>query len=68
MRQFVFTSFPYKPLKKFSNLKKTILESIEDLELNRSIEIGHEVKMIEMSNRSVAVDTSVRDDLKKITN
>ena len=64
-RQVCIYSFPYKSLKIFSNLKKkTILERIEDLELNRFIEIGHEVKMIEMSNRSVAVDT--RGDLKKL--
>ena len=64
-RQVCIYSFPYKSLKIFSNLKKkTILERIEDLELNRFIEIGHEVKMIEMSNRSVAVDT--KSDLKKV--
>ena len=64
-RQVCIYSFPYKSLKIFSNLKKkTILERIEDLELNRFIEIGHEVKMIEMSNRSVAVDT--KGDLKKV--
>ena len=64
-RQVCIYSFPYKSLKVFSNLKKkTTLERIEDLELNRFIEIGHEVKMIEMSNRSVAVDTM--DDLKKV--
>ena len=64
-RQVCIYSFPYKSLKIFSNLKKkTTLERIEDLELNRFIEIGHEVKMIEMSNRSVPVDT--KDDLKKV--
>ena len=64
-RQVCIYSFPYKSLKVFSNLKKkTTLERIEDLELNRFIEIGYEVKMIEMSNRSVPVDT--RDDLKKV--
>ncbi len=64
-RQVCIYSFPYKSLKIFSNFKKkTILEGIEDLELNRFIEIGHEVKMIEMSDRSVAVDTT--DDLKKV--
>lgn len=64
-RQVCIYSFPYKSLKLFSNLKKKApLEKIEDLELNRFIEIGHEVKMIEMSNRSVAVDTI--DDLKKV--
>ena len=64
-RQVCIYSFPYKSLKTFSNLKKkTILEEIEDLELNRLVEIDHNVKMIEMSNRSVAVDT--RSDLKKV--
>jgi len=64
-RQVCIYSFPYKSLKVFSNLKKkTTLERIEDLELNRFIEIGYEVKMIEMSNRSVPVDTM--DDLKKV--
>tara|TARA_B100000900_G_scaffold406549_1_gene417744 strand:+ start:123 stop:845 length:723 start_codon:yes stop_codon:yes gene_type:complete len=64
-RQVCIYSFPYKSLKLFSNLKKkTTLERIEDLELNRFIEIGHEVKMIEMSNKSVPVDT--KDDLKKV--
>ena len=64
-RQVCIYSFPYKSLKVFSNLKKkTTLERIEDLELNRFIEIGYEVKMIEMSNRSVPVDTT--DDLKKV--
>mgnify|MGYP001312595489 CR=1 FL=1 len=64
-RQVCIYSFPYKSLKVFSNLKKkTPLERIEDLELNRFIEIGYEVKMIQMSNRSVAVDT--KNDLKKV--
>ena len=64
-RQVCIYSFPYKSLKVFSNLKKkTPLERIEDLELNRFIEIGYEVKMIKMSNKSVAVDT--KNDLKKV--
>ena len=64
-RQVCIYSFPYKSLKFFSNLKKkTPLEKIEDLELNRFIEIGHKVKMIKLSNKSIAVDT--KDDLKKV--
>ena len=64
-RQVCIYSFPYKSLKVFTNLKrKTPLEEIEDLELNRFIEIGHQVKMIKMSNKSVAVDT--KNDLKKV--
>mgnify|MGYP006087815283 CR=1 FL=1 len=64
-RQVCIYSFPYKSLKLFSNLKrKTPLEEIEDLEMNRFVEIGLQVKMIKMSNKSVAVDTE--DDLKKV--
>lgn len=64
-RQVCIYSFPYKSLKNFANLKrKTTLEEIEDLELNRFVEIGHQVKMIKMSNKSIAVDT--KNDLKKI--
>tara|TARA_X000000950_G_scaffold289220_1_gene410965 strand:- start:4521 stop:5246 length:726 start_codon:yes stop_codon:yes gene_type:complete len=64
-RQVCIYSFPYKSLKEFTILrKKTPLEKIEDLELNRFIEIGHKVKMIKLSNKSIAVDT--KDDLKKV--
>ena len=64
-RQICIYSFPYKSLKVFSSFKKkTNLEKIEDLELNRFIEIGHKVKMIKLSNKSIAVDT--KDDLKKV--
>ncbi len=37
--------------------KKTPLEKLEDCELLRFLELGHEVKMIKMSNKSVSVDT-----------
>jgi len=51
--------------KVFSSFKKkTPLEAIEDLELNRFIEIGYQVKMIRMSNKSIAVDTN--SDLIKV--
>ena len=40
-RQVCIYSFPYKSLKVFTNLKrKTPLEEIEDLELNRFIKSG----------------------------
>ena len=39
-------------------------EEIEDLELNRFIEIGYQVKMIKLSNKSMAVDT--KSDLIKV--
>jgi 3-deoxy-manno-octulosonate cytidylyltransferase (CMP-KDO synthetase) len=64
-RQVCIYSFPYNSLKIFSNFKKkTPLEKIEDLELNRLVEIGHKVKMVELSNKSIAVDT--KSDLKKV--
>ncbi len=64
-RQICIYSFPYKSLKVFSSFKKkTPLEAIEDLELNRFIEIGYQVKMIRMSNKSIAVDTN--SDLIKV--
>lgn len=64
-RQVCIYSFPYKSLKYFTAIKKkTLLESIEDLESNRFIELGYQVKMLKMSNKSIAVDT--RADLKKV--
>lgn len=66
-RQICIYSLPYEALKIFSKSKnKTILESIEDCELNRFLELGLEVKMIKMSNNSIAVDT--KEDLKKVRN
>ena len=64
-RQVCIYSFPYRSLRNFAlNKKKTLLESIEDLESNRFIELGYKVKMIKMSDKSIAVDT--KDDLKKV--
>jgi len=40
------------------------LESIEDIELNRFIELGLKVKMLKMSDKSIAVDTI--EDLRKL--
>lgn len=45
-------------------VKKTLLESIEDLELNRFIELGLKVKMLKMSDKSIAVDKI--EDLRKV--
>ena len=64
-RQVCIYSFPYKSLKIYTSVKKkTPLESIEDLESNRFLELGYEVKMLKMSNKSVAVDT--KEDLVKV--
>ena len=41
----------------FQKRKKTLLESLEDCELNRFLELGLEVKMIKMSNKSKSIDT-----------
>ena len=57
-RQVCIYSFPYKSLKIYSSQKnKTDLEEVEDLELNRFLELGYKIKMIKMSNKSIAVDT-----------
>lgn len=64
-RQVCIYSFPYKSLKIYTSVKKkTSLESIEDLESNRFLELGYQVKMLKMSNISVAVDT--KEDLVKV--
>ncbi len=65
-RQVCIYSFPYKVLKIFSKIKKkTKLESIEDIELIRFLELGFDVHMIKMSNNSISVDT--KDDIAKVT-
>ena len=64
-RQVCIYSFPYNSLKIFSSLKnKTPIEKIEDVELIRFLEIGIEIKMIKMSNKSISIDT--KEDLRKI--
>ena len=64
-RQVCIYSFPYKSLKIYTSVKKkTTLESIEDLESNRFLELGYKIRMLKMSNKSVAVDT--KEDLVKV--
>ena len=64
-RQVCIYSFSYNSLKAYTSVKKkTPLESIEDLESNRFLELGYQVKMLKMSNKSVAVDT--KEDLVKV--
>lgn len=47
-----------KALKDFASLgKKTTLENIEDIEILRFLELGWEVRMIQLSSDSIAVDT-----------
>tara|TARA_B100000963_G_scaffold247647_1_gene216808 strand:- start:679 stop:1404 length:726 start_codon:yes stop_codon:yes gene_type:complete len=57
-RQICIYSFPYKSLKIFSKFKdKSEIEKIEDIELIRFLELGIDIKMVELSNKSIAVDT-----------
>lgn len=63
-RQICAYSFPREALKNFNKQKvKSKLEAIEDIEILRFIENGYKVKMIKMSNKSLAVDN--KEDLAK---
>ena len=63
-RQICAYSFPRKALFDFAKSKnKTQIESIEDIEILRFLEQGYKVKMIKMSNKSLAVDNN--EDLEK---
>ena len=65
MKQVCIYAYPRDVLISFGLLKeKTPLESIEDLEILRLLELGYEVKMVEVSDCSVAVDT--QKDLDKV--
>ena len=58
-------SFPYDALMKYGECSnKTSLEAIEDIEILRFLEIGLKVKMVEVSDTSVAIDTP--SDLKRV--
>jgi len=56
-------SFLPKSLNKFCSTKKTYLESIEDIELLRALEIGLKIKSLKLKGDSFSVD--VYDDYKK---
>jgi len=57
-RQVCIYSLPFKSLIAFKSVRnKTPLEKLEDCELLRFLELGHEVQMVKMSDKSVAVDT-----------
>ena len=65
MKQVCIYAYPRDILLEFGKLKeKTSLESIEDLEILRLIELGYVVKMIEVSGSSIAVDT--KEDLDNV--
>lgn len=66
-RQICIYGFPKKALMEFTNLEnKTDLEREEDIEILRFLEMGYEVRMIELSSDSVAVDTP--SDVEKVIN
>jgi len=63
-RQVCAYAFPRKALSDFSSTnEKTLLESMEDIEILRFLELGWEVRMLELSSNSIAVDTP--EDVKR---
>jgi len=63
-RQICAYSFPKKALIDFAKIKnKTPMETFEDIEILRFLELGFKVKMIKMSNKSLAIDNN--EDLEK---
>ena len=65
MKQVCIYAFPRDLLLEYGSRKnKTSLESIEDLEILRLLEMGSEVLMIEVSASSIAVD--IPEDLERV--
>ena len=66
-KQVCIYAFPKETLKQFALQDlKTPLESIEDIEILRFLEMGIPVKMIEVSSSSIAVDYPA--DIKRVEN
>jgi len=64
-KQVCIYAFPALSLKKYGSAKsKTPIEKIEDIEILRFLELGLKVKMIEVSDSSIAVD--IPEDLDKV--
>lgn len=64
-RQICVYAFPKNTLLEFASLRnKTTLENEEDIEILRFLELDHEVRMIELSSDSIAVDTP--EDAEKV--
>jgi len=65
MRQVCVMAFDKNALRAFTSTKrKTPLEAVEDLEVLRFLEMGFDVKMVEVSSQSIAVDTP--EDVAKV--
>ncbi len=64
-KQTCIYAFPKKSLLDFAKqTRKTPLENIEDIEILRFLELGYEVKMVDVPNNSMAVD--VPEDVVKV--
>jgi len=64
-KQVCIYAYPHASLKRFaSEQNKTPLEFLEDIEILRFLELGYEVKMIEVSSSSIAID--IPDDVKRV--
>ena len=58
-RQVCAYAFPRKSLEDFSSVsERPYSEGIEDIEILRFLELGWEVRMLELSRASIAVDTT----------
>jgi 3-deoxy-manno-octulosonate cytidylyltransferase (CMP-KDO synthetase) len=56
-KQVCIYAFPKSSLQKFASInEKTPLESIEDIEILRFLELGYEVSMVTVSAASIAID------------
>jgi 4-hydroxy 2-oxovalerate aldolase len=65
-KQVCIYSFPRSSLLDFASQKhKTPVESIEDIEILRFLEMGYNVRMVAVSGSAIAVDT--KEDLKRVT-
>lgn len=65
MKQVCIYAFPKRALTEFSSVeKRTALEGVEDIEILRFLELGYDVRMVSVSESSVAVDTP--DDLERV--
>ena len=66
-KQVCIYAFPKSTLKKFAaQTTKTPIESIEDIEILRFVEMGVPVKMVEVSRSSISVDYP--EDVKRVEN
>ncbi len=64
-KQICIYAFPKPLLKMFAERKtKTPLEKLEDIEILRFLEMGYDIRMIELSGSSFAIDTP--EDLEKV--